>query len=95
LTDLVWLPEAREDIERLFTFLVEVNPAAAERAVRLIQQGAADLLAQPEIGRPMGDESERRELSLPFGAGAYVLRYRVAGEAIVVIRVRHGREARR
>ena len=95
MMDLVWLPEARDDVERLFTFLVEVNPAAAERAMRLIQQGARSLLEQPEIGRPMGDESERRELYLPFGASAYVLRYRVVGEAAVVIRVWHGREARR
>jgi len=93
--DLVWLPEARDDVERLFPFLVDVNPAAAERAMRRIQQGARRLLEQPEIGRPMGDESERRELYLPFGASAYVLRYRVVGEAAVVIRVWHGREARR
>ena len=92
--ELVWLPEARDDVERLFTILVEVNPAAAERAVRLIQQGAGSLLDQPEIGRPMGDEGGRRGLYLPFGASAYVLRYRIAGEVVVVIRVWHGREAR-
>jgi plasmid stabilization system protein ParE len=42
----------------------------------------------------MDDETERREISVPFGAGAYVLRYRLHDETIVVIRVWHSREAR-
>ena len=92
---LIWLPEAREDVERLFEFLVDVNPAAAERAVRLIQQGANRLLEQPELGRPMAVDSFRRELVLPFGVAAYVLRYRLEGDYVVVIRVWHGREERR
>ena len=44
MTDLIWLPEARDDIERLFRFLLDVNPGAAERAVRLIQTSARSLL---------------------------------------------------
>jgi len=92
--DLIWLPDARDDVERLFKFLVEVNPTAAEKAVRLIQAGAGMLLAQPEIGRPFDDDTRRRELFLPFGARGYVLRYRIVGDVIVVIRVWHGRETR-
>lgn len=92
---LVWLPEAQQDVGRLFDFLVEVDPTAAERAIRLIQGGANRLQEHPEIGRPMGDDSGRRELFLTFGAGAYVLRYQIEGDAIVVIRVWHGREERR
>ena len=92
--DLIWLPEARDDIERLFNFLLEVNPAAAQRAVRLIQSGAQRLLDYPQIGQPMDDDSGRREFYLPFGAGSYVLRYRMDGQSVVVIRVWHGREHR-
>jgi plasmid stabilization system protein ParE len=91
--DLIWLPEARDDIERLFNFLLEVNPAAAERAVRLIQDGAKRLLNHPEIGQPMGDDG-RRELYLQFGAGNYVLRYRITRQTIAIIRVWHSRERR-
>ena len=90
--ELIWLPETQEDIQRLFDFLVRVNPEAAARAIRLIQQGADALLEHPEMGRPMDDDTRRRELFLPFGASAYVLRYRLEGETIVVIRVWHGRE---
>ena len=42
----------------------------------------------------MGDEMGSRELYLPFGSGGYVLRYVVAREEIVVIRVWHAREDR-
>ncbi len=40
----------------------------------------------PEIGRPVSDDIERRELYLPFGADARVLRYRIHNAHAVVIR---------
>jgi plasmid stabilization system protein ParE len=91
---LVWLPEAQADIQRLYAFLREKSPGAAERAIRAIQLGAQRLLAFPHPGRRMDDETERREVSVPFGAGAYVLRYRMHEETLVVIRVWHSREER-
>jgi len=42
----------------------------------------------------MSDGSKRRELYLPFGNGAYVLRYRLDGDMVVIIRVWHSREHR-
>lgn len=91
---LVWLPAARDDFRRLFDFLVEKDPAAAERAARAIRLGAKRLAAAPRLGRRMDDETERRELFVPFGVGAYVLRYRIRSETLVVIRVWHSREDR-
>ncbi|ETW98049.1 MAG: plasmid stabilization protein [Candidatus Entotheonella gemina] len=88
----MWLPEALDDLERLFEFLLERDPAAAERAIRSIESGAESLTALPERGRPMGDETGRRELLIPFGAGAYVVRYRLHREDVVIIRVWHSRE---
>ncbi len=90
--NIIWLPEARQDIERLFEFLIDVNPRAAERAIRVIQSGAGSLSEQPEMGRPMRDDPKRRELYLPFGASAYVLRYQIETDTVVIVRVRHGRE---
>lgn len=91
---IVWLPETRDDILRLYDFLVDINPAAAARALQAIVRGADMLAENPEIGRPMSDGTRRRELFVPFGASAYVLRYRIENETIVVIRVWHGREER-
>ena len=93
--NLVWLPQAQADIERLYNFLLEREPQAAERAIRAIQLGAQRLLNFPRIGHRMDDDTERRELYVPFGASAYVLRYRIHEDTIVVIRVWHSREERR
>jgi plasmid stabilization system protein ParE len=90
---LIWLPEAQADIQRLFDFLIDVNPIAAGKAVRLIRDGVNRLREHPRLGRPM-DDSLRRELFLPFVGGAYILRYRLEGDTVVIIRVWHGREQR-
>jgi plasmid stabilization system protein ParE len=91
----IWLPEARADVQRLFDFLIETSPSTAAAALRAIRGGAARLAEHPWIGRRMDDETERRELVLPFGAGAYVVRYRIEHETVVILRVWHGREDRR
>ena len=91
---LIWLPEAKSDIQRLHKFLVKKEQRAAERAVRIIQTGAKKLLEYPQIGSRMDEDTGRRELFLPFGVGAYVLRYVIHNEHIVVIRIWHSREHR-
>ncbi|MDO9226626.1 MAG: type II toxin-antitoxin system RelE/ParE family toxin [Pseudomonadota bacterium] len=75
-------------------FLAEKNANAARNALRCIQVAARQLELFPEIGRPMPDRN-RREIFAAFGAGAYVLRYRLdeLGRP-VVIRVWHTRELR-
>ena len=95
MSQVKWLPEALADIERLYSFLHEKNPAAAMRAARVILEGARILESSVHVGRPMEDDTKRRELFLPFNAGAYVLRYRVEHpDTAVVLRVWHSREHR-
>jgi plasmid stabilization system protein ParE len=89
---IVWLPEALEDVERLYDFLAEKSPSAAQRAAKAILSGAKLLETAPEAGRPMNDDTRRRELFVAFGAGDYVLRYKIdAAGTTVVIRVWHSR----
>lgn len=91
---LAWLPEARDDISHLFDFLIDKDPDAALRMLQRVRAGAATLLEFPQAGKRMDEDTERRELFVPFGVGAYVLRYRLRNETIVVIRVWHSRELR-
>jgi len=91
---LVWLPEARDDLLRLFEFLLERDAEAAGRAIDLIRQGASALRKTPRLGKRMDQDTERREWLIPFGVSAYVLRYRIHGETLVVLRVWHSREER-
>lgn len=92
--NLVWLPEARNDIQRLFQYLIEKDQGAALRMADSIKAGSALLLEHPRAGKRLDDDSGRRELYLPFGVGAYVIRYKLHKQHIVVIRIWHSRESR-
>lgn len=94
-TRVKWLPEALGDVERLHRFLHEKNPRAALRAAKAILEGSKFLKSAPHAARPMQDDTGRREWFVPFGAGAYVLRYKLEGDdTAVIIRVWHSRENR-
>jgi len=93
MTALRWAPGAVADLARLRSFLGDKNPAAARAAQRL-REAAALLRSQPELGHAV-DGEVFRDLLAPFGGGAYVLRYRVDDDAVIVVRIWHGREERR
>ncbi len=94
VAQVIWLPEALEEVARLYDFLYDKNPAAARKAADSLRKAALTLGAYPDIGVPMED-GVRRELFIPFGSGAYVLRYRQnALDERVIIRVWRTRESR-
>lgn len=88
------LRQAYADVERLHDFLFAKNPDAAGRVVDLLFESAGSLKAAPRKGRPV--QSGFRELIVPFGKGAYVLRYRIdeAAAAVLIVRIWHSRERR-
>lgn len=95
VTQIKWLPEALADVERLHQFLSEKSPSAAARAAAIILDGANQLQQMPRLGRPMSDDTGRRELFMTYGSGAYVLRYMIDNQqAVVIIRVWHSKENR-
>ncbi len=95
VSKIKWLPEALSDVERLHSFLMTKSPVAAAEAAAAILGGVDLLKKMPALGRAMPDDTGRRELFIPFAAGAYVLRYMLENEkTAVIIRVWHSREYR-
>ena len=91
---LIWSPQALLDVHRLHRFLAIKNTDAAQRAVQALRQSVRVLGQQPGIGRPIEDMPvEFREWVIDFGDSGYVARYRVDAEAIVILAVRHQKEA--
>lgn len=91
---LIWTPQALADVQRLYRFLSSKNLDAARRTVQAIRQEVKVLTLQPGMGRPIEDlPVEFREWVIDFGDSGYVARYRLDGDAIVVLAVRHQREA--
>ena len=82
---IVWTEEAVGNLEAIVTYITAFNPAAAGRlAERLI--AVADSLAEfSDRGRDAGEG--RREMAVVW---PYVLRYRVDGDTVVILRIRHG-----
>jgi plasmid stabilization system protein ParE len=79
---------------RLHGFLAEKNADAARRAVKAIRQSLKLLGRHPELGRPVEEMPvEFREWVIPFGDGAYVVLYRYDGREVLILAIRHGREA--
>jgi plasmid stabilization system protein ParE len=92
---LVVTGSALADIERLHAFLKNKNRAAAQHVVSVLDGAMQSLRTAPERGR-RSDVSGARELIVPFGRSAYVLRYvySAAQDEIIVFRIWHGREQR-
>lgn len=90
---IVLAPDALADLERLRTFLLESDPAAAEQTISLILSGIAVLELHPLVGRPA--ESGLRELVISRGRSGYLALYRYVEpeDRALVLTIRHQREA--
>ena len=91
---LVWSEPALANVRRLYRFLMMKNPAAAQRAVRVIREGVNILAGHPQVGRVDEDMEEAfRDWPIQFGDSGYVVRYRFDGDQVTILTVRHQREA--
>ena len=85
--------KARRNLERLHDFLAEKSPAAAQRAIDTIRARLRALEQFPRLGPVDPDRPDVRQFFMPFGAAGYVARYRIVEDFVVVLAVRHVREA--
>ncbi len=94
MPQLIWSPQALLDVQRLYRFLAHKNQDAAKRAVMVIRQGVKVLTLQPGMGRPVEDmDDEFRDWIIDFGDSGYVARYRLDAEKVIILAVRHQKEA--
>jgi plasmid stabilization system protein ParE len=89
-----YAPAARDDLKRLYGFLVEQDTEAARRALVAIIKGVELLQQFPFTCRKIdADNPLLRELLVSFGNSGYILQYEIDNEhTITILAVRHQRE---
>lgn len=92
MAQVVYSENALANLERLFEYLAEDDPAAASTAAKVIRQTVEVLAAHPLIGRRV--HGELRELVISYGKTGYVALYRFLPDRNVVrvLAIRHQRE---
>jgi plasmid stabilization system protein ParE len=88
-----YAPRALADLERLCDFLAKSDPQAASQTIDLILDAVAILERHPSIGRPA--EADLHELVISRGRSGYLALYRYDDERerVLVLGIRHQREA--
>ena len=90
---LHWSGRAYADMQRLHGLLATKNRAAATRPVQAVRQGLKSIALQPGIGRPIEElDLQFRERPVSFGDSGYIVRYRLDGDIVIILAVRHQRE---
>ena len=87
-----WTAAATGDLVRLHSFLAPVAPEAAANIAQDLARAPARLVDYPRIGEKL-DAYEPREVRRII-VGRYEVRYELAGDLIIVLRLRHQRENR-
>ena len=85
---------AQSDLFRRHTFLVGKDVNSTKRAMLAIREAFRPLTHAPNIGRPVADSVDLRELVIDFGASGYWALYRFEPElnAVTNLAVKHQRE---
>lgn len=85
---------AREDLLRLYDFLLGKDLQAARRALEAIRKGIDFLQDFPFTCRKATPENPfLREMIISFGAGGYVVLFEIEDEkTVTILAVRHHRE---
>ncbi len=94
MPQLIFTPGALRDLKRLREYLRPRNPIAARRAAEVISRSLNSLVERPQVGRPVDDlPQEYRDWPIDFGDSGYLALYRIEGADVVVLAVKHQREA--
>ncbi|MBL8136752.1 MAG: type II toxin-antitoxin system RelE/ParE family toxin [Acidobacteria bacterium] len=92
--DVEWSVDALADVDRFAVFLHNEFPDLASRVAGELIARTDVLRRHPQLGRPLGNRREYREIVLTVLGGTYALQYRYDGSSVLMLRVFHGRERR-
>lgn len=95
MPQIILTAAALAGMERCRSHLAAQDPQAARRAAAAIKDRLRILSHAPEMGRPVPDAAELRELVIPFGRTGYVALYHhdIAADQVLILAFRHQREA--
>jgi plasmid stabilization system protein ParE len=87
---------ASKGLERCRKFLVGKNLLATQRAAQVIKRHFKLLETTPDIGRPLDDAPELRELIIEFGDSGYLALYRKdeSIDTVFILAFRHQKESK-
>jgi toxin ParE1/3/4 len=86
---LIWTGPAVRDLASAQAYISLDKPSAADRQVELVLAAVSGLAQFPEMGRP-GRRAGTYELVVP--KTPFIVAYRVIADAVVVLRILHGRQ---
>jgi plasmid stabilization system protein ParE len=87
-----WTKNAVADLDRLHAFLAQVDGDAAAKAIQALVTAPERLLGFPRLGANV-EGFENRDVRKII-VGRYEMRYEVAVDQIIILRIWHGREQR-
>jgi len=86
MAQIVWTDAALADLQSIRSYIAQFNPATARRIALHLVAASNSLAELSERGRPA--EPANREL---VAIWPYVIRYRVEGNRVLILRIRHGK----
>ena len=84
-----WTPIALRDLAAIRDYIAAEHPHAAARQIAAIRSSVSRLSEFPYMGRN-GRRAGTRELVVP--RTPYIVAYRLEADAVVLLRVLHGRQ---
>ena len=85
MVQVVWTRPALASLETIRAYISQFSPLAAQRMALRLTAAGMSIADFPERGRAIG--KGRRELA---AVPPYLIRYRIKGELVEILAVRHG-----
>lgn len=92
MSQVSWLEEALNDIQRHIEALQEQDPDTASRFAAAIVNAGNSLATFPKRYPVVRQNSVVRKMRVPFGRYGYRLYYVVSNDDVLILQVMHGRE---